>query len=393
MTQRATDQLATVGLGLIVGLAIAGCTSGGTVPSVTPGTASLGTPRGLSPTATTSSAATATAAPTDVPAGRILFDRQETDELEHYYTINTDGTDEQALFTHDGCHCARWSPDGTRIWTMGPTGHGTWSFMTMRPDGSKQVVISPPIKTLNLGPATPSADGRSIAFDGWDETDPSRNGLYLGSPELADLRLVRRLPEGTVHVDPFGVTPDGSRVLFMTERADKPHLQGDLYVVDSDGRGLRQLNPRGTTLNFEAAPASLSPDGRQAAFGVDDAVFIVDLDGGEARPITNRGGFVWAVSWSPTGEWIAYTRQHGTTSVVSLVRPDGTDQHEISPNDETDEAAAGAWSPDGRYLLVQRDSDKTLDGPHDLWITGLDGVFIGHVTHEPSSYGTYSWAP
>jgi WD40 repeat protein len=390
MTQRATNQLATVGLALIVGLAIAGCTSGGTVPSVTPGAASLATPRGLSPTATASSAATEAASPTEVPPGRVLFDRHEADGLEHYYTINTDGTDEQALFTHDGCACARWSPDGTRVWTMGETGHHTWSLTTMLPDGSERVVISPSIKALNLGPAMPSADGHWVAFDGWDDTNPTRNGLYLGSPGLADLRLVTPLPKGTVHVDPLGVTPDGSRVLFMTERADKPHLEGDLYVVNSDGRGLRQLNPPGTTLNFEAMPASLSPDGRQAAFGVDDAVFIVDLDGGEARSITNRAGFVWAVSWSSTGEWITYTRSNGTTIVVALVRPDGTDQRSISANDGSLQAAAGMWSPDGKYLLVQygRPQDQW-----DLWIMDLEGQYLGQVTHEPSSYGTYSWAP
>jgi Tol biopolymer transport system component len=328
-----------------------------------------------------------------VPTGRILFERVGSDEVEHYFTINSDGTGEQALFTTEGCGCARWSSDGTHIWTMGATGHGTWSFTTMRPDGTDRVVISPPIKTLNLGPAMPSADGRWIAFDGWDDEHPSRNGLYLGSPDLADLRLVTPLPKGSVHVDPFGVSADGADVLFMAERADEQHEAGDLYLVNGDGSGLRQLNPPGTTVNLHSMPASLSPDGRQAAFGIEDALFVVDVGGGESRPITNGGGYVWAVSWSPTGEWITFTRQHGTTSVISLVRPDGTDQKQISLDDETDEAAAGAWSPDGRHLLVQRDSDATFDGPRNLWIMDLDGAFLGQVTHEPSMYDIYSWAP
>ena len=61
--------------------------------------------------------------------------------------------------------------------------------------------------------------------------------------------------------------------------------------------------------------------------------------------------------------------------------------------DETDEANAAVWSPDGKYLLVPRDSDRTLDGPKDLWIMDLDGRWMGQVTHDPSNYGTYSWAP
>ena len=79
--------------------------------------------------------------------------------------------------------------------------------------------------------------------------------------------------------------------------------------------------------------------------------------------------------------------------MISLVRPDGTDDTEISASDETDEANAGVWSPDGKYLLVARDSDAGIDGPRDLWIMDLQGRYVGQVTHEPSEYGNYSWAP
>jgi WD40 repeat protein len=371
----------------VVAALVTGCSGGGTA-SVQPSASPHPERSVASSSAPAASAATATATPAAVPAGRILFHRAGSDGVEHYFTINTDGTDEQALFTAEGCACAQWSADRMRVWTLGATGHGTFSFTTMKPDGSDRVVISPPIKTLNLAPGASSADGRRIAFDGWDETDPSRNGLYLASPDLADLRLITP-PKGTVHVDPFGVTPDGSHVLFLAERGDEPHHAGDLYVVNADGGGLRQLNPAGTTHNFLDVPAgSLSPDGRRAAFGVDGRVFVVGIDGGEARPITDRADFVWAVSWSPTGEWITYSRKHGSTSVVSLVRPDGRDQKEISTNDGSDQAEVGVWSPDGKYLLVQRGAG----GVNDLWIMDLDGTFIGQVTHEPSSYGTYSWA-
>lgn len=362
-------------------LAIAAC-SGSAVPA--------STSPGASPSHLASSHATATATLLDVPTGRILFHRVGSDEVEHYFTINTDGTDEQPLFTTEGCACARWSADGTRVSTMGATGHGTWSFTTMRPDGSDRVVVSPPIETLNLGPGAPSVDGRWIAFDGWDETDLSRNGLYIASPDLANLHLVTPLPMGGTHMEPIGVTPDGSRILVFADSADTPHPEGNLFVAGVGGGGLRKLNPSDTTLDFLDAPAgSLSPDGRRATFGVEGRVYVVDLDGGGARPITERADFVWAVSWSPTGEWITYSRKYGSTSVVSLVRPDGSDQQEISPNDGSDQAEVGVWSPDGKYLLVQRGAG----GVNDLWIMDLDGTFIGQVTHEPSSYGTYGWAP
>ena len=232
---------------------------------------------GTSPSQTASAAAQV-----PMPPGRVVYFRVGSDGALHYFTNNTVGTDERPLSHIGDCApCVRWSPDGARIWTMGATGHGTFSFATMLPDGSDLVVTSPPTETLNLGPGVPSIDGRLIAFDGWDETDPSRNGVYLGSPDLDDLRLVAPLPEGTVRTDPFGVTPDGSLVLFFVDRGETEHAEGDLYIVNGDGSGLRQINPPGTTHNWADMPAgSLSPDGRQAVFSVGDAAYVIDVEGG-----------------------------------------------------------------------------------------------------------------
>jgi WD40 repeat protein len=359
--------------------------------SVTPGTLSdASAPAADSPVASPmSSASTALA---DVPEGRILFHRVGSDGVEHYFTVNTDGTDERALYDAEGCGCAHWSADGRHVLTLGATEHGTFSFTTYRADGSDRVVLDNPLETLNLAPGATTADGQWIAFNGWDETDPSNTGLYLASPDLADLRLVLPLPEGVLAVEPFGVTPDGSRIVFFADTGPDggTNHAGHNLVVNSDGSGLRQLDPPGSKVGYIGVPTiSLSPDGRQAAFGVDDAVWVVDLDGGEPRQITDRTGFVWAVSWSPTGEWIAYTRQHRTTSVISVVRPDATDDKEISASDSTDEAQAGAWSPDGDYLVVQRGADDRKD----LWIMDLEGNYVSRVTDEPANYGTYSWAP
>ena len=373
---------ALLGLAVLLG----GCSGGGTTGSVEPGASDLIASGSSAPSATMTAGGTLV----DVPEGRILFHRMGSDGVEHYFTINTDGTDERALFDAEGCGCARFAPDGTQVWTMGSTGHGTWSFTTMEADGSDRVVVEPPIDTLNLGPAASNTDGDWVAFNGWDETDPSRAGVYLGSPDLADLRLVTPLPDGTVEAEPFGVTPDGDHVLFFADREGTEHHEGDLYIVNADGSGLRQLNPPGTTHSWLNVPGgSLSPDGRRVAFTVADAVFVADVEGGDARRITEGTGFTWAVSWSPTGDWIVYTRQHGTTSVISLIRPDGSDEVEISAADGSDEAAGAVWSPAGDALLALRRSD---DGD-DLWIMDLDGQFLAQVTHEPATYGTYSWAP
>jgi Tol biopolymer transport system component len=349
-----------------------------------------------SPTIHASPVPFATASPADVPPGRILFHRSGADGVERYFTINTDGTNETAVYQAQGCSCAHLSADGKRILTIGATGHGTWSLLTMSLDGSDRIVTEPPIATLNLFIGATSSDGRVLAFEAVDETSPANTGLWVASPTVTDAKQVTPLLEGWNGAGPLGVTPDGSKIVFFTDTGPLGGVThaGDLFVVNADGSGLRQLNPIGSKLEDVGMPvANLSPDGRQAAFGVNDAVWVVDLEGGDARAITPPLGYAWAVQWSPTGEWLTYTRFHGPTTAVALVRPDGTDDHEITVPVETDEANAAVWSPDGKFLLVPRDSDSRLDGPRDLWIMDLDGHWIGQVTHGPSNYSTYSWAP
>lgn len=374
-------------LALAVLVAVVAACQAATMASPTSGPASPTTAP-----ATTAPTSMASLAP--VPGGRILFQRQTPDGVHRYFTIKTDGTDERAL--DETCECAHWAADGMHVLALNATGHGTWSFTTYRFDGSDAKLADNPIATLNLAPGATTADGRLIAFNGWDESKPSNTGLWAASPDMSDLRLVVPLQEGWLGVEPMGITPDGSRIVFFVETGPDGEIDhaGDHYVVNSDGSALRRLSPADERTPWLHMPTiSLSPDGRRAAFTTHETVYVVDLDGGEARPITTEPGFAWAPAWSPTGDWITYTKFHEKTSVIVLVRPDGTEHHEISATDETDEANAGVWSPDGRYLLVSRDSDASIDGQHDLWIMDPDGNYLGQVTHEPSGYSMYSWAP
>ena len=376
----------------IVAALVAGCSGTGTAsvePSPSPPAQSAALSSGAPSPA-------ASATPAVVPPGLILFHRTGADGVEHYFTIRTDGTNETAVYDAEGCSCAHLSADGSRVLTIGPTGHGTWSLLTMNMDGGDKITTDPPIATLNLFIGATRSDGHMLAFEAVDETKPANSGLWVASPTLKDARQVTPLHKGWNGAAPLGVTPDGSKIVFFVDTGSIGGVThaGDLYVIGADGSGLRQLNPTGTKLEDVGMPvASLSPDGTQAAFGVDDAVWVADLKDGEAKAITPRSGYAWAVSWSPTGAWLTYTRFHGHTTAVALVRPDGSADHEITPLIETDEANAAVWSPDGKYLLVPRDSDKTVDGPRDLWIMELDGTYISQVTHEPSNYSTYLWAP
>ncbi len=344
---------------------------------------------------TTSAPVTSPSVPSpslEVPTGTITFDR--VDEAgEHYFTIGSDGSNEQDLFSIQGCTCIQLSPDGSTIWTLSETDHGTVAHTTMTVDGTERVVHVPPTKTLSLvaGPEASTPDGQLIAFYGWDDTNPGSAGLYLAGPDLAGLRQVTPMPDGVNAVAPYGVTPDGSRVLFYAETGSIGPVThaGDLYVVDTDGENLKKLNPDGVSLaEVRGLPASLSPDGARAAFAGFEgdpsrsAIYVVSLDGGPAQPITDVTAGIWSAAWAPVGDKITFTG-----AAISVVNADGTDRNDLSV--AGDEVGYGAWSPEGTHLLVSRGPEAT----RDLWIMEIDGTYVAQVTHEPAQYGVYRWGP
>jgi hypothetical protein len=341
--------------------------------------------------------ATSSSASVDVPNGIVAFNRVGADGVEHYFTSQTEGSNEHALFSAEGCNCIWWSPDGTEVWSVAMTELETLAFTTMNADGTDRMIHPAPIESLNLAPGAGTSDGL-IAFSGWDESEPSNSGIWLGSRDLNDLEQVTPLPEGVIATEVMGITPDASRILFFAETGSVDYVThaGDLFVVNSDGSGLRQLNADSLSLSMVTGrPASLSPDGRRAVFSAFEgepsagrsAVFVASLAGGVAEQVTDWTGGLWTATWAPVGETITYAKWWDDGSVVSVVRSDGSGDRTLSA--EADEVGHGAWSPDGEYLLVSRGPEQA----RDLWILGLDGSYVGQVTRSPSHYAVYSWAP
>ena len=373
-------------LAVVLALVVAGCgaSPGGSVTSV-------GSP---SPAASRSAAALD---PSRVPPGRIAYMRVDADKVERYFVVDSLGANEHALFETKGCACIRWSGDQTQIWTVTETESGL-RYTTMDPDGSNKVVYTPNIPTLSLAPGFGSADGRHVAFFGWDDTDPTGVGVWAAKTDLSGLHQVTSIPEGVVGIDPIGMSADGSHVYFhgdLGENTDNEfHHAGNVYVIAADGTGLRQLNPVGT--KTEITGTGLAADGLRFAFtawqagsGVEgNALFVVDGVDGEAKQVTDWTVGLWGASWAPTGDWIAVTQESGSARVASLIRPDGTGLRSISDASLEGSSFGPVWSADGTHFLVRRGDHHR----NDLWIMDLEGNFVWQVTHKPASHDIYAWA-
>ena len=108
-------------------------------------------------------------------------------------------------------------------------------------------------------------------------------------------------------------------------RAAAAWITGDslLVLVDAETGEYHVLNYPPV---WGGAPdaLALSPDGRRLAHGSDAGIDVVDLDDGARRTIDVARGVVDGLSWSPSGEWLAWSGYLSPreTPVFGRVGPD-----------------------------------------------------------------------
>jgi Tol biopolymer transport system component len=340
--------------------------------------------------------------PSPIRNGQILVARATGGPIAKYYTMNADGSGERLLFDARDCgQCAFWSPDGR--WIIYPeTSNGRLLTAVVRADGAAKVVLQPlPDSTVNLGPGGWSADGSLIALAGWDDTDPSRRGIYVATPEGTGLRQVSRSLDGRPQDWP-AFSPDGSKVLFMSIDDVGPRQggqAGDLMVVNLDGTDQRRLNPKGTKVvatTRTGRPMDWSPDGDQIAFAAIEgdldagrsAVFLVPSTGGEPVRITDPEEWTSSLDWAPHGNSVLAGDTTGGHERIWTVDAATKERRELWTSTADERACCGTWSPDGSLILFQRGPG----GRRDLWTMRPDGTVQSQVTRLPADYVWYSWA-
>lgn len=133
--------------------------------------------------------------------------------------------------------------------------------------------------------------------------------------------ISRVYPNGTqrklITIDAFAVkdikwSPDGTRILIMGHEGLTPiHSAGEIFVMNADGSGLKQLTPRRFDIfEFSQFSPEWSPDGKWIVFtsrryGGCENIWIMDSDG-DNKVQVSRDGCHRNPTWSPEGDKIAY---------------------------------------------------------------------------------------
>jgi Tol biopolymer transport system component len=166
-----------------------------------------------------------------------------------------------------------------------------------------------------------SPSGARLACEGFGLDDPSRTGVYtLRASDGGDLQQVTSEPNGDDA--PGDYSPNG-KLLLITKLSFDPFNYG-LYTVRTDGTGLRRILPDG--MDFRFGSGSWSPQGNEIVFSshyptgdYHSSIWVVHSDGSGLRqlPIAGPCGGLNADPttigcfnpiWSPDGTTIVFGR-------------------------------------------------------------------------------------
>jgi len=284
-------------------------------------------------------------------------------------------------------------------------------------DGSKVRQITHPARGVIDQEADWSPNGRKIAFE--RRVPCAAGGPRNGLDNYCDLvYTVRRDGTGLkplvscdfverCHlVDTPAWSPDGSKLAFAYGLGDSRYVDSfnfdeGIWVVNADGKGLRQVTQLSPGTSFDFGP-QWSPDGKRLVFVRSelkqqaDAVFTVNLDGTGLVQVTpwdlNAGD---GPDWSPDGKWLLFRGQPSDgSSNVYKAHPDGSGLVNL-----TKQAANGlhylssSFSPNGRMIVTARTPGEGPDGAADVVVMRAGGSHVRAITKSRLWESAADWGP
>ncbi len=164
----------------------------------------------------------------------------------------------------------------------------------------------------------------------------------------------------------------GGQIAFVSERTGLPQI----YLMDVDGQNQTQL----TEVADGACQPAWSPDGQQLLFTSpcrekrdqypNAALFVMNADGSEARPLISRVGGVFDPEWTEAG--ITFTWLESGIPAIWVADAEGANQRRISIGRARDGEAS--WAPENDKLALMNTS--RAGSPTIFWVFA-DGSFNG----------------
>jgi len=197
-------------------------------------------------------------------------------------------------------------------------------------------------------------------------------------------------------------SPDGRQILFIRALGPVVHdnaAELDLMVMNRDGRDQRLIHRFGRIVDGREpgaeGKAEFSPDGRTIAltlgklggrFGLaSSAVYVMNADGSDLRPITPAKLHGGNPDWSPNGKLIVFHSNNynfGARSEIWVVKPNGTGLRRLRRL-HSGRDYQPVWSPTGRQIAFGHDGPAVhgVSVLQNIWTMRSNGSHAHAITN------------
>ncbi len=229
------------------------------------------------------------------------------------------------------------------------------------------------------------------------------------------------------------ISPDGNHVAYVLSVPRRPFIDDDgpawaeLHVVDTRGNSRPFV-----TGEVSVGSVAWTPDGRGVSFlakrGDDEhrSLYVIPLDGGEARKVLEHEADIKSYSWNPDGSEVAFLATekpekekkelaeegfkarvyeedlHPTKAWISLAAPAGVaaanedDSAKPRKLDLAGSASELHWSPSGDRLAVALAPTSLIDDHYMRRQVNIVDVATGRSVGQldnPGKLGQVRWSP
>ena len=130
-------------------------------------------------------------------------------------------------------------------------------------------------------------------------------------------------------------------------------------------------------------------------------IYVMDINGGNQRNLTNHPDSDGSPAWSPDGKHIVFRSNrdghihliHGwSTSEIYVMDADGGNPQNLTNNPHDDRSPS--WSPDGKRIVFSSDRDWDKgDHNSEIYVMDADGKNQQRLTENPNEDRSPSWSP
>lgn len=280
-----------------------------------------------------------------------------------------------------------WHPNGKRILfaSIGGPDSGLWMIS---PDGANLRRVAHLPGGILIFPVF-GPRGESVYYGSFAKSRDFGIWRIPLSGESATGKPVEIIRTGTAIPRDLAISRDGKRLAYTAS-----HQSSNLWALDlrADAEPAGAPKPLYSDNVYRTTVPVFSPDGSKIAFfarvfGAPGDIWTMNADGAGAAPLTSAPATEILPSWTPDGRSVVYTRNiHGPQQVWRISVADRSEQPLFSGR------TVQGWprlSRDGTEMVWHENRDGTLN----IWKTRASELEPKQLTFDREGAGYPAWSP